>query len=779
MVCLLLPVHGLALNPANALSTYNYQTVWFYLLCGALAAAVLLAGLRWRCRLLQRQTHLLEQTRLLLETEMQKRVAELQAENAERKRTEAELANSLSVLHATLESTIDGILVVDTQGKLTNFNHQFAEMWRIPREILDTRDDEQAIRVAISLLKDPETFLSKVRSLYAQPEADSFDVLEMKDGRTIERYSQPQRVGRKVVGRMWCFRDITTRKIAEAKLAETSGLLDLLLENIPDLIYFKDVQSRFVRCSKSFLPRTKLTDFSELLGKTDADIYGTEYAQDALADEQEIIRTGQPIIGKTEKKSYRDGRVTWLLTTKIPWRDGSGAIIGIIGLSNDVTALKEYETNLAYQRDQLCALLESVPDDIYFKDLQSRFVLISASKAKGSLVQATLLRERRAACGLPADVPETELLYGLSDFDTYQSDDARIAYEDEMKIIRTGEAMVSKTEKQILSTGKECWWLTSKMPWRHRDGAIIGTLGISKDITELKESEIKIEQMHRQLLETSRQAGMAEVATGVLHNVGNVLNSVNVSATLVANQISQTKAVNIAKLSALINQHKTDLADFLTKDPRGQMVPGYLGTLADTIAEEHKTVMLELENLRKNIEHIKEIVAMQQSYARVSGVIETISVPDLVEDALRINAGSLARHDVDAIRDYQARPVITTDKHKVMQILINLVRNAKYACDESGRTNKQITVRTSSDDHGVQIAIIDNGVGIPAENLTRIFNHGFTTRKAGHGFGLHSGALAAKELGGALSVHSDGPDCGAMFTLELPYKPIPDSPAHE
>jgi C4-dicarboxylate-specific signal transduction histidine kinase len=165
---------------------------------------------------------------------------------------------------------------------------------------------------------------------------------------------------------------------------------------------------------------------------------------------------------------------------------------------------------------------------------------------------------------------------------------------------------------------------------------------------------------------------------------------------------------------------------------------------------------------------------MQQSYARTSGVIETISVPDMIEDTLRIHAGGLARHDIETFRDYQVRPVVTTDKHKVMQILINLVRNAKYACDESGRIDKKITVRTTSNERFVQIAIADNGVGIPSENLTRIFNHGFTTRASGHGFGLHSGALAAKELGGSLSVVSPGVNFGATFVLELPFK----SPTH-
>src|SRR5208282_4371424 len=145
------------------------------------------------------------------------------------------------------------------------------------------------------------------------------------------------------------------------------------------------------------------------------------------------------------------------------------------------------------------------------------------------------------------------------------------------------------------------------------------------------------------------------------------------------------------------------------------------------------------------------IVAMQQSYARVSGVFEEIQVTELLEDTLRLNAGALVRHEVKVVRDYSLLPPICTDKHKVLQILINLVRNAKYACDASGRSDKQVILRASNGQGRVKIAVIDNGVGIPPENLTRIFSHGFTTRKNGHGFGLHSGALAVRELGGALT----------------------------
>jgi len=278
------------------------------------------------------------------------------------------------------------------------------------------------------------------------------------------------------------------------------------------------------------------------------------------------------------------------------------------------------------------------------------------------------------------------------------------------------------------------------------------------------------ENLHRQLLQTSRQAGMAEVATGVLHNVGNVLNSVNVSATLVADQLRHSKVSNVARVCALLREHEADLAGFLSSDPKGRMIGPYLASLEETLAVERTSMTSELTNLQKNIEHIKDIVAMQQSYATISGVAETVSVPDMLEDAIRMNAGSLARHDIDIVRDYGARPVITAEKHKVLQVLVNLIRNGKYACDESGRTDKQLILRTTANERCVSISVIDNGVGIPQENLTRIFAHGFTTRKEGHGFGLHSGALAAKELGGSLTGYSAGPGKGATFTLELPYK---------
>jgi len=286
-----------------------------------------------------------------------------------------------------------------------------------------------------------------------------------------------------------------------------------------------------------------------------------------------------------------------------------------------------------------------------------------------------------------------------------------------------------------------------------------------------KWSEMELERTHKQLLDASRSAGMAEVATNVLHNVGNVLNSINVSSALVVDKVRNSKVQSLGKVSALLKEHADDLGSYLWSDPKGKQLPVYLAGLAEHLADERAATLKELESLTKNVDHIKEIVAMQQSYAKVAGVVETLSVADLVEDALRLNTGSLARHGVEVVRQYEQVPPIPIEKHKVLQILINLVRNAKYAIDESRRTDKRLTMRIAANGNDtVKISVIDNGIGIAAENMTRIFGHGFTTRKDGHGFGLHSGALAAKELGGSLTAHSDGPGKGATFTLELPRR---------
>jgi PAS domain S-box-containing protein len=327
----------------------------------------------------------------------------------------------------------------------------------------------------------------------------------------------------------------------------------------------------------------------------------------------------------------------------------------------------------------------------------------------------------------------------------------------------------------ILWNGAKAWFELSNS-LLEVPGKLRCVLSIFRDVTIRKQTELELASMHQQLLEVSRQAGMAEVATNVLHNVGNVLNSVNnsvnVSSSLVSDMVRTSKAGNLAKAVALLQAHENDLGDFLTNDPKGRQLPGYLKSLANHLAGEQQETLKELKSLAANIDHIKEIITMQQSYAKVLGVTESLPVVDLVEDAMRLNAGAMERHQVKVVREYFEVPPILVDKHKVLQILVNLIRNAKYALDDRGHTDKRMVLQVGlNGNNTVKISVIDNGVGIPSENLTRIFEHGFTTRKEGHGFGLHNGALTAKELGGKLTAYSDGPGKGATFTLELPRQP--------
>jgi signal transduction histidine kinase len=312
----------------------------------------------------------------------------------------------------------------------------------------------------------------------------------------------------------------------------------------------------------------------------------------------------------------------------------------------------------------------------------------------------------------------------------------------------------------------------------HRPLPSGGSVDTFEDITERKKADADLAAAHKQLLQISRQAGMAEVATGVLHNVGNVLNSVNVSANLLAEYVEKSKGAELARVTAVLREHEGDLGNFVTTHPQGRHLTGYLETLNRHLQAERQAAAAEIGHLGQKIDHIKEIVTMQQSFAVVAGVQEQIAITDLVEDSLRLSAAALSRHRIEIRREYEVAATLTLDKHKALQILVNLLTNAKCACVESGREDGRVTIRVSRFADCVRIEVTDNGIGILQGNLTRIFNFGFTTRKAGHGFGLHSGALAARELGGALIANSDGPGRGATFTLELPLQLTTASSEH-
>ena len=285
----------------------------------------------------------------------------------------------------------------------------------------------------------------------------------------------------------------------------------------------------------------------------------------------------------------------------------------------------------------------------------------------------------------------------------------------------------------------------------------------------------ELREAQAELVTTARRAGMAEIATNVLHNVGNVLNSVNVSAQVLYEKVHTSKGPGVAKVAQLMKEHPDDLGDFISSDPKGRALPDYLDKLADALAIEQQVMIAELAQLTRRIDHIKEIVATQQSYAGNASVLESGSLRELVEDVVRICDVSLARHHITLIKEFSDVPQMPLDKHRVLKILVNLINNAKQALEAGANRSPQIILRLRVIDDGrVRVEVEDNGEGIAQDNLARVFEHGFTTRVDGHGFGLHSCILAAHELGGDLTVRSAGPGRGALFILELPLALTPD-----
>lgn len=278
--------------------------------------------------------------------------------------------------------------------------------------------------------------------------------------------------------------------------------------------------------------------------------------------------------------------------------------------------------------------------------------------------------------------------------------------------------------------------------------------------------------LHEKLVAASREAGMAEVAVGVLHNVGNVLNSINVATTVLHQRLRDSELPGLVRASGMLREHAGDLPVFLRDDERGRHLPDFLVAASQCLKEEHESLARELETVSRGVEHVKQVISLQQSHARRRMVAEPVVPGDLIEAALQMQERSDAADDIRIERRAETARAVRLDRHQVLQILINLISNARHATRGCAPGQACITITTGVREEGgahrVRFEVADNGVGIPSENLTKIFSHGFTTRSDGHGFGLHASATAAQAMGGSLRVHSDGPGTGARFTLLLP-----------
>lgn len=543
--------------------------------------------------------------------------------------------------------------------------------------------------------------------------------------------------------------DITERKRAE----DTLNLLTSAVEQTKESILITDARldqpgPAILFVNHAFTVMTGYTE-EEVLGKTPRILHGPLTNREVLARLRRDLSAGKVFEGET--LNYRKDGKTYHLEWQItPILDINGDTTNYVSVQRDVTRRRQDEEELRWKSALLEAKVDSYDVGILVVDCTGRQILqnrrmvdlwkipwaIAESEDDSEQLNYVLGRTIRPEQFLE----KVNYLYAHPDE----------CSADEIELI--DGTVLDRYSAPVIG----------------KDGRNYGRIWTFTDITAKKGDETERAKLNRQLLEVSRQAGMAEVATNVLHNVGNVLNSVNISCSVISSRIRKSRISGVVKTAELLQNHQGDLAGFFTNDPGARKLPEYLGLLADDLLQEQAGISAELRSLSENIEHIKDVVGIEQNLASVSGVTETVVMQDLIEDALRLGVGSLTRHRVRVVREYSETPPVTVEKHKILQILINLIGNAKSACSESGRGDKQIILRLTADSETVRIAVIDNGVGIPPGNLTRIFAYGFTTKAHGHGFGLPSSALVAREMGGDLKVHSDGSGKGAAFTLILP-----------
>jgi PAS domain S-box-containing protein len=523
-----------------------------------------------------------------------------------------------------------------------------------------------------------------------------------------------------------------------SELARERDLLHTLIDNIPDRIYFKDEQSRFVRINHALMRLFGMDSPEEAYGKTDADFYGAEHAAEALEDERRVMATGEPIFNKIEFEIRTTGQKSWSLTTKLPLRDRHARIIGTCGISREITELKRMEEQLANERNVLRSVIDNLPDLIFLKDVEGRYLLDNAAHQRW-------LRASDAS----------EVL-GRTVHDFYPDELAGEFHADDEEIVRSGQALFNHEERIIDAEGTARWVLTTKIPWRGDDGTIHGLVCIARDVTEQKQSEENLRQAYAdlarsreelltameklqaahqqlrdvqlQLVEAEKMKSIGRLAAGVAHEVKNPLAIIKMGTEYLRTQSLGADATNRSILN--------DIGDAV--DRADAVIRGLLDFSAP------KKIDVRPEDLNA-----------------------------IIERALALVRGDLTK--IEVVRELSRIPPLELDAGKMGQVFINLITNAIHAMPAGGtlvvRTyGKQLTgvganisdVLSESFRVGQTLVVAeidDTGEGIPEEKLMKVFEPFFTTKPTGTGTGLglsvvktiidlHGGTVDIRNLAG-------------------------------
>ncbi len=494
----------------------------------------------------------------------------------------------------------------------------------------------------------------------------------------------------------------------QRELLSKTAMLDAMLDNIPAFIYFKDLQSRFVLVSRSWADLFQISDPEKIKGKADSDFFPPKHAQITLEDEQRIIRTGQPMVDKQELVVYQNGDKSWGLTTKLPWRDATGAIIGTFGISRDITAIKKAEEKLAYERQLLRTSIDLLPDVFYVKDLESRFLMANEALAKSF-----------------GKNHYSELI-GLSDADFFPPEMASAMRAEEKKIF-SGEPVIDHEDDVVFPDGRKYTLLTTKVPFRDSQGRICGLVGIGRDITERK-------QLEEQLRQTQKMESIGQLAGGVAHDFNNILGVIQMQADLmkIGCERFPAQAEFADEISAAAQR-----AAALTR----QLL---LFSRKETMHQQDLDLNESINNMAKMLRRtLGENIQVQFRFAM---------------QALHVRA----------------------DAGMMDQVLMNLAVNSRDAMPKGGK----LIIETSAAEFDEQAAsqsaqmragsfvclgVSDTGCGIPPENLARIFEPFFTTKEVGKGTGLGLATVfgIVQQHQGWINIYSEV-GRGTTFRIYLP-----------
>ncbi len=479
------------------------------------------------------------------------------------------------------------------------------------------------------------------------------------------------------------------------QLTEERNLLRALVDNYPDSIYVKDVAARKILANKANVKNMGFETEADVLGKSDLDLFPPEIAAKLFADDQLVLKQGQSLLNHEEKLINSNGRVYWMLTTKIPWRDNAGNIIGIIGGGRNITQQKEVEIKLKEERNLLRTLIDNLPDCIYAKDSDARKIMANPADLKN------------LGCKTEAEA------IGKNDFDLFPKDVAETFFADDQSVLKDGKSVINREEKAVLQNGETRWLLTSKIPWRDAGGKIIGLVGIGRDITDRKKLE-------EQIVTARRMESIGRLATGVAHDLNNILAPILISIELLRSKLHDEEYLKMLA-NAEANAHRgADIIKqmlWFSRGLAGQRLPLDIQHLMGNIAQ------FAPETFDKSI-HVEKQIA-----------------PDL----------------------WRA----VGDSAQLHQVLLNLCTNARDAMPDGGTlTIAASNVETDGKNY-VVLKIADTGAGIPPEILDKIFEPFFTTKQLGHGLGLSTTQSIVKSHGGFIKAESQ-PGQGASFRVYLP-----------